>query len=100
MIVIDDVSKTYNTRFGPRTILDHIHLKLERGRNVGILGRNGAGKSTLIRLISGAENPTSGRIHRGMSVSWPLAFGGARSTSPVWTTSSSSAASMAWTIGP
>jgi len=77
MIVIDDVSKTYNTRFGPRTILDHIHLKLERGRNVGILGRNGAGKSTLIRLISGAENPTSGRIHRGMSVSWPLAFGGA-----------------------
>jgi capsular polysaccharide transport system ATP-binding protein len=58
-------------------VLDHVNLRLERGRNVGILGRNGAGKSTLIRLLAGAERPTSGRIHRGMSVSWPLAFGGA-----------------------
>ena len=28
-------------------------------------------------MISGAELPTSGHIHRGISVSWPLAFGGA-----------------------
>ena len=58
-------------------VLDDVNLSLARGRNIGILGRNGAGKSTLIRLISGAEQPTSGRIQRGMSVSWPLAFGGA-----------------------
>lgn len=77
MISIENVSKSYNTRFGERTILDGISLRLERGQNVGILGRNGAGKSTMIRLLSGAEQPTSGRIHRGMSVSWPLAFGGA-----------------------
>jgi len=77
MISIEDVCKTYDTRFGPRTVLDRVNLRLERGRNVGILGRNGAGKSTLIRLISGAEHPTSGRIRRHMSVSWPLAFGGA-----------------------
>lgn len=80
MISIENVCKTYHTRFGQRTVLDHVNLRLERGRNVGILGRNGAGKSTLIRLLSGAEHPTSGRIHRGMSVSWPLAFGGAFQT--------------------
>jgi capsular polysaccharide transport system ATP-binding protein len=80
MISIEDVCKTYHTRFGRRTVLDRINLRLERGRNVGILGRNGAGKSTLIRLLSGAERPTSGRIRRGMSVSWPLAFGGAFQT--------------------
>jgi hypothetical protein len=31
----------------------------------------------LVRLVSGAERPTSGEINRMMSVSWPLAFGGA-----------------------
>ncbi len=80
MIVVDNVCKTYSTRFGPRKILDNVCFRLERGRNIGILGQNGAGKSTLIRLISGAESPTSGRIHRGMSVSWPLAFAGAFQT--------------------
>jgi len=77
MIHIDNVSKSYHTRLGRRTVLDRVSIKLERGRNIGILGRNGAGKSTLIRMLSGAERPTSGRIVRGMSVSWPLAFGGA-----------------------
>ena len=52
-------------------------MAIAPGERVGILGGNGAGKSTLIRLVSGAEVPTSGTIERGMSVSWPLAFGGA-----------------------
>ncbi len=77
MIRLENVCKRYGTRLGQRTVLDHINLELRRGRNLGILGRNGAGKSTLIRLLSGAEQPNSGRIHRGMSVSWPLAFTGA-----------------------
>jgi capsular polysaccharide transport system ATP-binding protein len=77
VIRLENVCKKYGTRGGRRLVLDHVNLTLERGRNLGILGRNGAGKSTLIRLLSGAERPTSGRIHRGMSVSWPLAFTGA-----------------------
>ena len=80
MISIENVCKTYDTRFGSRTILDDVNFKLGRGKNLGILGRNGAGKSTLIRLIAGAEQPSSGRIVRDMSVSWPLAFGGAFQT--------------------
>jgi capsular polysaccharide transport system ATP-binding protein len=80
MIRLENLHKNYRTRQGVKTVLNGINLTLERGRNVGILGRNGAGKSTLIRLLSGAEQPTSGRIHRDMSVSWPLAFGGAFQT--------------------
>jgi capsular polysaccharide transport system ATP-binding protein len=58
-------------------VLDDVNLIVKPGEKVGILGRNGAGKSTIIRLISGAERPSSGHIRRDMSVSWPLAFGGA-----------------------
>ena len=77
MIQLLNVNKTYPTRSGPVKILRNVNLRVSRGERVGILGRNGAGKSTLIRLISGAERPTSGLILRDMSVSWPLAFGGA-----------------------
>lgn len=77
MIKLIDIVKEYQTRQGPSIVLDGVNLQVERGEKVGILGRNGAGKSTLIRLISGAELPTSGRVFRSMTVSWPLAFGGA-----------------------
>ena len=77
MIILENVSKVYDTRSGPRTVLDGINTKISKGEKLGILGRNGAGKSTLIRLISGAELPTNGNIQRSMSISWPLAFGGA-----------------------
>jgi capsular polysaccharide transport system ATP-binding protein len=77
MIEVHDLVKIYQTRNGSRRVLDKVCFKLDKGRNVGILGHNGAGKSTLIRLLAGAEKPTAGRIDRRMSVSWPLAFGGA-----------------------
>ncbi|WP_338639011.1 ABC transporter ATP-binding protein [Burkholderia pyrrocinia] len=77
MIELVDVSKDYHTRQGRRRVLDTINLQVRAGEKIGILGRNGAGKSTMIRMISGAELPTEGRIRRNMSVSWPLAFGGA-----------------------
>jgi capsular polysaccharide transport system ATP-binding protein len=77
MIEISNLTKRYATRSGNVTVLNNVNLTIRPGEKVGVLGRNGAGKSTLIRLISGAERPTEGHIERKMSVSWPLAFGGA-----------------------
>ena len=77
MIKAENVFKVYPTRSGDRVVLNDISFTLDRGQKLGVLGRNGAGKSTLVRLVSGAEQPTSGTIARTMSVSWPLAFGGA-----------------------
>ena len=72
-----DVSKSFRVGKNIRLVLDKINLKIQKGDKLGILGRNGAGKSTLIKIIGGIERPTFGRIERGMTVSWPLAFGGA-----------------------
>ncbi len=77
MISLDHVTKSYGTQHGTARVLRDINLSVARHERIGILGRNGAGKSTLIRLISGAELPTTGRVKRERSVSWPLAFGGA-----------------------
>lgn len=77
MIALQHIHKYYRTRAGRHHVLDDINLRVAPGERLGVLGRNGAGKSTLIRLISGAEQPSSGCIERQMSVSWPLAFGGA-----------------------
>lgn len=77
MIELENVVKDYQTSSGPARVLDGVNLLVRPGQQIGILGRNGAGKSTMIRLISGTELPTTGSVRRSMSVSWPLAFGGA-----------------------
>ena len=77
MIRLHDVTKSYRTHLGPREVLRGLNATFAPGEKVGILGRNGAGKTTLLRVIAGVEHPTTGRIERRMSVSWPLGFAGA-----------------------
>lgn len=72
-----DLCKSFRVGKKVRVVLDSVNLVVNQGDKVGVLGRNGAGKSTLIKIIGGVEQPTSGRVERGMTVSWPLAFGGA-----------------------
>lgn len=42
--------------------LRNIHLHLEEGDRLGIIGHNGAGKSTLLKVISRIYRPTRGKI--------------------------------------
>jgi ABC-type sugar transport system ATPase subunit len=49
-------------RFGAVTALDGVSLTLRQGEILGILGDNGAGKSTLMKILTGYEMPTSGRL--------------------------------------
>jgi simple sugar transport system ATP-binding protein len=56
-------------RFGSVLALDGVSMHLESGEILGILGDNGAGKSTLIKILTGYETPTSGRMFvRGQEV--------------------------------
>lgn len=79
MLKVRGITKYYPIHHGrdKRMVLNNIHFTVKPGEKWGILGRNGAGKSTLVRIISGSESANAGEIIRGMSLSWPLAFGGA-----------------------
>jgi capsular polysaccharide transport system ATP-binding protein len=76
MIHCENVTKSYPMGHGRKQVLKGLDLRVKPGERIGFLGRNGAGKTTLIKLIGGVEMPTSGKIRRQMSVSWPLGFAG------------------------
>ena len=76
MIHCEQVTKSYPMGRGRKQVLRGIDFDVRPGEHVGFLGRTGAGKTTFIKLIGGVEMPTSGKIRRKMSVSWPLGFGG------------------------
>jgi len=76
MIICNNICKAYEHGPIKKQVLKNVNLTVEPGERVALLGRNGAGKSTLIKLIGGVEIPTSGKIARHMTVSWPLGFSG------------------------
>ncbi len=58
--------------FGDRLLIDDLSFSIPPGAIVGIIGPNGAGKSTLFKMITGVEQPDSGKVVVGKSVK--LAF--------------------------
>ncbi|MGH9295654.1 MAG: ABC-F family ATP-binding cassette domain-containing protein, partial [Acidimicrobiales bacterium] len=64
-----DVSAGYGGPDHENTVVLHdIEWRIAPGERTGILGVNGAGKSTLLGLITGAVEPTAGRVRRGKTV--------------------------------
>jgi ABC transport system ATP-binding/permease protein len=61
---LDQVTK----RFGERTLVDTLSLRVMRGDRIGLIGANGAGKSTLIRIILGELPPDSGTVRLGTNL--------------------------------
>ena len=49
-------------RYGAVTALNGVDLDVSHGDVIAICGDNGAGKSTLIRIMSGAAEPTAGKM--------------------------------------
>jgi len=47
-------------RYGTRTVVDHVDMRVERGRIHGFLGPNGSGKTTTIRMLCGLLTPDDG----------------------------------------
>lgn len=47
-------------RYGNRTVVDHVDMRVARGRIYGFLGPNGSGKTTTIRMLCGLLTPDDG----------------------------------------
>jgi ATP-binding cassette subfamily F protein 3 len=58
MIQADELTLAY----GGQLVLEKASFSIQKGERCGLIGRNGSGKSTLFRLISGEEEPDSGRV--------------------------------------
>jgi polar amino acid transport system ATP-binding protein len=58
MVVIEDVWKS----FGNVSVLQGVHLTVDRGQIVCLLGPSGSGKTTLLRCVNHLEQVTSGRL--------------------------------------
>ncbi|MEV4655301.1 thiol reductant ABC exporter subunit CydC [Micromonospora sp. NPDC049301] len=56
----DEVTVRY--RAGAAPALDRVSLDLPAGRRIAVVGPSGAGKSTLAAVLTGAVQPTSGRV--------------------------------------
>ena len=64
VIEVQNVSKAY----GDKLLFEDLSFTLPPGGIVGVIGPNGAGKSTLFKLITGKEQPDSGKIDIGETV--------------------------------
>ncbi|KEG19232.1 energy-dependent translational throttle protein EttA [Bartonella bacilliformis] len=64
VIEVDNLSKAY----GDRVLIDSLSFKLPAGGIVGVIGANGVGKSTLFKMLTGQEQPDSGKIRIGETV--------------------------------
>ena len=65
VVEAEAVSKAY----GDNLLVEDMTFNLPPGGIVGVIGPNGAGKTTLFRMITGQEQPDSGTIRIGETVS-------------------------------
>jgi len=69
VIEVSHLSKDYPMPDGGvNHVLRDVTFQINRGDRIALVGANGAGKSTLIRLLSGLEPPTSGKVRLGHNV--------------------------------
>ncbi|MEO8892509.1 MAG: nitrate ABC transporter ATP-binding protein [Coleofasciculaceae cyanobacterium] len=69
---IEGVSKVYQTKTEPYTVLDNVNLSVSEGEFICLIGHSGCGKSTLLNMVAGFSQPTDGQVRlQGRQVTEP-----------------------------
>ena len=63
-------ARQISRRYGARTVLDSVDLRVASDVRIGLVGPNGSGKSTLLRILAGLESPDAGTVHRHGTVGY------------------------------
>ncbi len=61
-LLIEEVTKVYQTAKGPYTVLDGVNLTVDQGEFICVIGHSGCGKSTLLNMVSGFNYPSTGVV--------------------------------------
>ncbi len=56
------VAENIQRRYGERTVLENVTLRVDAGSRIGVIGPNGSGKTTLLRILAGSELPDAGLV--------------------------------------
>ena len=62
ILVIENVSKTYQSGGRTLTVLDNISFSIEAGSTLSIVGPSGSGKTTLLGLCAGLDRASTGSV--------------------------------------
>lgn len=63
ILVLENVSKSYQTKVEKIDILKNINLSVKKGDFLSIIGRSGSGKSTLLNIMGLLDKNDSGKIY-------------------------------------
>ena len=64
ILELHKISKSYPDK----PILDQFEYTFTKGERVGIIGKNGTGKSTFLNILSGVDQPDSGKVIVGDTI--------------------------------
>jgi lipoprotein-releasing system ATP-binding protein len=69
MILLENLSKTFFKDGNKIEVLRGLHMRIDKGESLAILGVSGAGKSTLIHILGTLDHPTEGHLYiKGLNV--------------------------------
>ena len=64
MISVEGISKSY----GGQVLFRDLSWRIVERERIGLVGPNGAGKTTICRILAGVDDPDTGRVSQGRSV--------------------------------